>query len=64
MSNLQIRRYEESNKLSWNITARDQGRPYGGAREGHVPPLENVENIGKLFTVVRIYLFRKKLIKY
>jgi len=42
---------------SWPRRAPPQGRPYRGAREGHVPSLENVENLGKLLIVIRIYLF-------
>jgi hypothetical protein len=34
-----------------------QGRPYG--RQGRdMSPLENVKNLGKLFAMFRIYLFK------
>jgi hypothetical protein len=35
--------------------------PIWGAREGHVPPLENVKNLEKLLTMIRIYLFKYNL---
>jgi hypothetical protein len=36
-----------------------QGCPYGrGARKRHAPPLENVKNLGKLFNMIRKYLFK------
>jgi hypothetical protein len=28
------------------------------AREGLFTPLENIKNLGKLFTMIRIYLFK------
>jgi hypothetical protein len=30
----------------------------GEAREGHVLSLENVKNLGILFTMIKIYLFK------
>jgi hypothetical protein len=35
-----------------------QGHPYGGRQERDMPPLENVKNLGRLFTMIRIYLFK------
>jgi hypothetical protein len=41
----------------WVICGQAKDAIWGGTREGHVPPLENVKNLGKLFTIIRKYLF-------